>query len=300
MRDFYYDDELGLDGVPESTGTAAPDETVVADAEQPQPGQAEMPVQQPVSLLDFIKAQYGPRSETYRNWWKIGSHHGSFRPGTYLNKVFPNHRVVGQYIDANMESHAMIQYSFTDNSGEVVTKFADINLDHPEPFAFPSKLDRGVIQTNDSLPVTVYGAPQIAFDHEGSDKVYTDQYIKDNIADNTNFAPKDARLLSGDPMAVYYRKLQNVPLYAFDGNVIRMYSAGQNPEDGIDTTTVEPGYFGNLLNSYKDAYKQSLNGQPTANVQARGGRLRIPTRNSYGDRVARAEGLGGDDYDVYF
>lgn len=33
---------------------------------------------------------------------------------------------------------------------------------------------------------------------------------------------------------------------------------------------------------------------------SRGGRLRVPKRNSYGDRVSRADNLGTDEYDVYF
>lgn len=36
------------------------------------------------------------------------------------------------------------------------------------------------------------------------------------------------------------------------------------------------------------------------NSYSRGGRLRVPKRNSYGDRLGRADGLGTDDYDVYF
>lgn len=36
------------------------------------------------------------------------------------------------------------------------------------------------------------------------------------------------------------------------------------------------------------------------NQLSRGGRLRVPKRNSYGDRVTRADNLGTDEYDVYF
>lgn len=40
--------------------------------------------------------------------------------------------------------------------------------------------------------------------------------------------------------------------------------------------------------------------QNNGNQLSRGGRLRVPKRNSYGDRVSRADNLGTDEYDVYF
>lgn len=47
-------------------------------------------------------------------------------------------------------------------------------------------------------------------------------------------------------------------------------------------------------------FTDSGGGSLSPNSYSRGGRLRVPKRNSFGDRVSRADNLGTDDYDVYF
>lgn len=50
-----------------------------------------------------------------------------------------------------------------------------------------------------------------------------------------------------------------------------------------------------------DKFSEGLKSKTTdGNSFSRGGRLRVPKRNSYGDRVSRADNLGTDEYDVYF
>lgn len=54
----------------------------------------------------------------------------------------------------------------------------------------------------------------------------------------------------------------------------------------------------NLLGTYHFSKPKETTAPP--NTNARGGRLRTPTRDRYGNRIGRADGLGTDDYDVYF
>lgn len=56
-----------------------------------------------------------------------------------------------------------------------------------------------------------------------------------------------------------------------------------------------------VVSPYPTYHFSNAGGDSTSpNSYSRGGRLRVPKRNSYGDRLGRADGLGTDDYDVYF
>lgn len=55
-----------------------------------------------------------------------------------------------------------------------------------------------------------------------------------------------------------------------------------------------------IVNEYATYHFSTPDNKLNPNTYSRGGRLRVPKRNSYGDRVSRADNLGTDDYDVYF
>lgn len=75
--------------------------------------------------------------------------------------------------------------------------------------------------------------------------------------------------------------------------------------DGEDPRQYQRGTYKTISQEDADQelYDGMINGfkpQTPSNSYSRGGRLRVPKRNSYGDRVSRADNLGTDEYDVYF
>lgn len=250
----------------------------------------------PLYFWESLSDQFGEDSDIYRGWKSLKRINGPGWQDPNGKTWMDNFIVKGYYVDANKEPHAIVQIPL--GNGSVSAGYTDLNLVRPmkEHDLKAWALDRGYFNSPDFIAVNEQGDQWLRNDVSDSQRLAAYARINDTVQDRTSLTTSNPYALSDRADTVAFRNSGDMLRYRVDNNGNLLFNDGKSDVWG-DATNLPSGYMGRQMEGLNEAY-------PAAHSEskARGGRLRTraPRRNSYGDRVSRADNLGTDDYDVYF